>query len=106
MVTTHSMATLPRRGQRLLAGMVMLTLSGCAYIPHKTVGRWLDLGAARAADRAGTERLNFFQAAQPMNYGYQPLFEDRRPRNVGDTLTIVLQEKRQRQQEFFRQCQP
>lgn len=27
-----------------------------------------------------------------MNYGYQPLFEDRRPRNVGDTLTIVLQE--------------
>ena len=28
----------------------------------------------------------------PMNYGYQPLFEDRRPRNIGDTLTIVLQE--------------
>lgn len=27
-----------------------------------------------------------------MNYGYQPMFEDRRPRNVGDTLTIVLQE--------------
>ena len=24
--------------------------------------------------------------------GYQPLFEDRRPRNIGDTLTIVLQE--------------
>ena len=28
----------------------------------------------------------------PMNYGYQPLFEDRRPRNIGDTLTITLQE--------------
>lgn len=27
-----------------------------------------------------------------MNYGYQPLFEDRRPRNIGDTLTITLQE--------------
>ncbi|SFU20233.1 flagellar L-ring protein precursor FlgH [Kosakonia arachidis] len=27
-----------------------------------------------------------------MNYGYQPMFEDRRPRNVGDILTIVLQE--------------
>ena len=27
-----------------------------------------------------------------MNYGYQPIFEDRRPRNIGDTLTIVLQE--------------
>ncbi|MFP1527874.1 flagellar basal body L-ring protein FlgH [Escherichia coli] len=34
----------------------------------------------------------FFQSAQPINYGYQPLFEDRRPRNIGDTLTIVLQE--------------
>ena len=33
-----------------------------------------------------------FQSAQPINYGYQPLFEDRRPRNIGDTLTIVLQE--------------
>ncbi|EOM2810025.1 flagellar basal body L-ring protein, partial [Serratia marcescens] len=29
------MAILPRQGQRWLAGMVMLTLSGCAYIPHK-----------------------------------------------------------------------
>uniref|UniRef100_UPI002040F041 flagellar basal body L-ring protein FlgH n=1 Tax=Enterobacter hormaechei TaxID=158836 RepID=UPI002040F041 len=27
-----------------------------------------------------------------MNYGYQPMFEDRRPRSVGDTLTILLQE--------------
>ncbi len=35
---------------------------------------------------------SIFQTAQPINYGYQPLFEDRRPRNIGDTLTIVLQE--------------
>ncbi len=35
---------------------------------------------------------SIFQSVQPMNYGYQPLFEDRRPRNIGDTLTIVLQE--------------
>ncbi len=28
---------------------------------------------------------------QPAYYGYQPLFEDR-PRNVGDILTINLQE--------------
>ena len=35
---------------------------------------------------------SIFQSAQPINYGYQPLFEDRRPRNIGDTLTIVLQE--------------
>jgi Flagellar basal body L-ring protein len=35
---------------------------------------------------------SLFQAGQAMNYGYQPMFEDRRPRSVGDTLTILLQE--------------
>lgn len=27
-----------------------------------------------------------------MNYGYQPAFEDIRPRQVGDTLTVLMQE--------------
>lgn len=35
---------------------------------------------------------SIFQAGQAMNYGYQPMFEDRRPRNIGDTLIILLQE--------------
>ncbi|MGU0055400.1 flagellar basal body L-ring protein FlgH [Enterobacter hormaechei] len=52
---------------------------GCDYRP------------TRSRPRAGGERF-YFQTAQPINYGYQPLFEDRRPRNVGDALTIVLQE--------------
>ena len=91
MVTTHSMATLPRQGQRLLAGMVMLTLSGCAYIPHKPLVDGSP-SAQPAPPTAPVPNGSIFQAAQPMNYGYQPLFEDRRPRNVGDTLTIVLQE--------------
>lgn len=91
MVTTHSMATLPRQGQRLLAGIVMLTLSGCAYIPHKPLVDG-STSAQPAPPTAPVPNGSIFQAAQPMNYGYQPLFEDRRPRNVGDTLTIVLQE--------------
>ncbi|HDS7773823.1 TPA: flagellar basal body L-ring protein FlgH [Klebsiella aerogenes] len=85
------MATLPRQGQRLLAGMVMLTLSGCAYIPHKPLVDG-STSAQPAPPTAPVPNGSIFQAAQPMNYGYQPLFEDRRPRNVGDTLTIVLQE--------------
>ena len=91
MVTTYSMAILPRQGQRWLAGMVMLTLSGCAYIPHKPL---VD-GATTAQPAPASAPMpngSIFQTVQPMNYGYQPLFEDRRPRNVGDTLTIVLQE--------------
>ncbi len=35
-----------------------------------------------------------YAGAQPF-YGYRPLFEDRRPRNVGDTLVIVINEKTQ-----------
>ncbi|EOI2372985.1 TPA: flagellar basal body L-ring protein FlgH [Klebsiella aerogenes] len=85
------MATLPRQGQRLLAGMVMLTLSGCAYIPHKPLVDG-STSAQPAPPTTPVPNGSIFQAAQPMNYGYQPLFEDRRPRNVGDTLTIVLQE--------------
>ncbi|ENZ8369032.1 flagellar basal body L-ring protein FlgH [Klebsiella aerogenes] len=71
--------------------MVMLTLSGCAYIPHKPLVDG-STSAQPAPPTAPVPNGSIFQAAQPMNYGYQPLFEDRRPRNVGDTLTIVLQE--------------
>ena len=85
------MATLPRQGQRLLAGMVMLTLSGCAYIPHKPLVDG-STSAQPAPPTAPVPNGAIFHAAQPMTSGYQPLFDDRRPRNVGDTLTIVLQE--------------
>src|SRR5690606_2173124 len=30
---------------------------------------------------------------QPTAYGNYPLFEDRRPRNVGDIVTVIIQEK-------------
>lgn len=68
-----------------------LVLSGCAYIPHKPL---ID-GETSATPASATPAMvngSVFQAGQAMNYGYQPMFEDRRPRNVGDTLTIVLQE--------------
>lgn len=95
MVTTYSMATLLPQGKYWLTGLVMLTLSGCAYIPHKPLHKPLVDGATTAQPAPmGTPQPNgsIFQAVQPMNYGYQSLFEDRRPRNVGDMLTIILQE--------------
>lgn len=85
------MAILPRQGQRWLAGMVMLTLSGCAYIPHKTAGGRRDHGAARAGQRADAERLDLPDGAAD-ELRLPAVVRDRRPRNVGDTLTIVLQE--------------
>lgn len=68
-----------------------LLLTGCAYIPHKPLVE----GETTASPMPGAPidvNGSVFQQGQAMNYGYQPMFEDRRPRNIGDTLTIVLQE--------------
>ena len=68
-----------------------LLLSGCAYIPHKPLVAGPTSAAPLPMAPVSTQG-SLFQAGQGMNYGYQPMFEDRRPRNVGDTLTILLQE--------------
>ena len=71
--------------------MLLSLATGCAYIPQKPlVGG--ETSAAPAPVAAATVNGAIFQTGQAMNYGYQPMFEDRRPRNVGDTLTITLQE--------------
>lgn len=70
---------------------LVLSLSGCAYIPHQPlVGGETSANPTPLAPAVINGAI--FQTGQAMNYGYQPIFEDRRPRNVGDTLTIVLQE--------------
>jgi len=69
----------------------LLLIGGCAFIPQKPLVE----GATTAQPAPGPALVvngSIFQSAQPVNYGYQPLFEDRRPRNIGDTLTIQLQE--------------
>ncbi|MEA9392601.1 flagellar basal body L-ring protein FlgH [Acerihabitans sp. TG2] len=60
-------------------------------MPHKNLVEGVTT-AQPAPASAPMVNGSIFQAVQPMNYGYQPLFEDRRPRNVGDILTITLQE--------------
>jgi len=73
------------------AMLSLLLLSGCAFVPQKPLVQ----GATTAQPAPGPAPVvngSIFQSAQPVNYGYQPLFEDRRPRNIGDTLTIQLQE--------------
>ena len=74
-----------------LFALLALAQAGCAWIPSTPLVQ----GATTAQPVPGPVPVangSIFQSAQPVNYGYQPLFEDRRPRNVGDTLTIVLQE--------------
>ncbi|RZN44858.1 MULTISPECIES: flagellar basal body L-ring protein FlgH [unclassified Escherichia] len=78
--------------RRLLTHVALMALlSGCAYIPHKPLVE----GATSVTPQIPYQPANngaIFQPGGTMNYGFQPMFEDRRPRNVGDTLTIVLQE--------------
>ncbi|MFS2224019.1 flagellar basal body L-ring protein FlgH [Pantoea sp. B65] len=76
---------------RLLVASLLLTLNGCALVPRTPL---VDGSTTAQPLPASPPTVNgsIFQGVMPMNYGYQPLFEDRRPRNIGDTLTITLQE--------------
>ncbi len=72
--------------------LMILVLNGCAYIPHKPLVDGATSATPASAAAAPEPNGSIFQTVLPMNYGYQPLFEDPRPRNVGDTLTILLKE--------------
>lgn len=76
---------------RALPLLLTVLMNGCAYFPHANLieGKTTAQPAPAAPP---VPNGSIFQSVMPMNYGYQPLFEDRRPRNVGDTLTIVMQE--------------
>ena len=81
-----------RRLARLPALLMLgALLTGCADVPHKPLVEGVT-SASPAQAQPGLANGSIFQTGQAMNYGYQPLFEDRRPRNIGDTLTILLQE--------------
>lgn len=78
-----------RRALRLLAVLALFLLAGgCAQLPQPSV----------VGEQA---RIEIEPPPPPVPNGsiyqpgrsYQPLFEDRRPRNVGDILTIVLDEQ-------------
>lgn len=68
-----------------------LLIAGCAQLPKK---------ALVTGETSVTPEMpvitnysgSIYQATLPSSYGYQPMFEDRRPRHIGDVLTIVLQE--------------
>ena len=68
-----------------------LLVAGCAMIPPEPVVT----GRPRRAPPPppSTPAQPTGSIYQPTAYGNHPLFEDRRPRNVGDIVTIVLNER-------------
>ncbi|HEX7387887.1 MAG TPA: flagellar basal body L-ring protein FlgH [Castellaniella sp.] len=71
--------------------VLMLVLSGCALVPPEPVVTG-PLSAPPPPPVAPSAEANG-SIYQPTAYGNYPLFEDRRPRNVGDIVTVVIQEK-------------
>lgn len=65
----------------------MLATAGCDQLPHKPVVPDEEMQVPVLPNRLANGSI--YQG----NRGSQPLFEDRRPRMVGDTLTIELEEQ-------------
>lgn len=76
------------RATALLAALALLTLAGCAQIPRASV-----VGEQEQIDISEPPPRHANGSIYQAHRGYQPLFEDRRPRMVGDILTIVLDEE-------------
>ncbi|MGQ4880159.1 flagellar basal body L-ring protein FlgH [Billgrantia sp. LNSP4103-1] len=80
--------TLAARVALAILAVAMLALGGCAQVPRASVvGEQEQINIAEPPPRLANGSI--YQAHR----GVQPLFEDRRPRMVGDILTIVLDEQ-------------
>ncbi|NGM87564.1 flagellar basal body L-ring protein [Parapusillimonas sp. SGNA-6] len=79
------------RTTRFLLCLLLSVVSGCALVPPEPVVTG-PLTAAPPPPPMPTALANG-AIYQPTAYGNYPLFEDRRPRNVGDIVTVVIQEK-------------
>lgn len=69
------------------AGLVVMTFGGCALVPKQPITQQPMTAYPPTPPQAQTPGSIY-------NPGYagRPLFEDQRPRNIGDILTIVIQE--------------
>lgn len=76
---------------RIALVAVVSLLGACAMIPPEPVV----VGPLTAPPPAPIPPHAIANGAiyQPTAYGNYPLFEDRRPRNIGDIVTIMIQEK-------------
>ncbi|HYG44344.1 MAG TPA: flagellar basal body L-ring protein FlgH [Bordetella sp.] len=73
------------------AAVMVLALAGCAMIaPEPIVTGPVTAAPPPPPMPAAQPNGSIYQ---PRVYGNYPLFEDRRPRNVGDIVTIVLNER-------------
>jgi len=82
------LATLWRRVMMLIGLFLVLIVSGCAQIPRHSV-----VENSAPVEIPSTPPVQANGSIYQARFGFQPLFEDRRPRQVGDIITIVLDEQ-------------
>src|SRR5690606_39097057 len=80
-----------KRSSRFLLCCALAVISGCALVPPEPVVTGPLTAPPPLPPPA--EALSNGAIYQPTAYGNYPLFEDRRPRNVGDIVTVIIQEK-------------
>jgi flagellar L-ring protein precursor FlgH len=78
--------------RRLAVIFAAAVLGGCAMIPPEPIVTG-PLTAEPPSPYTMPAAEPNGSIYQPTAYGNYPLFEDRRPRNIGDIVTIVIQEK-------------
>ncbi len=76
------------RATALVAGAALLALGGCAYIPNRPPITQQPMTAVPPAPPVNMSPGSIYNPG----YAGRPLFEDQRPRNIGDILTIVIAE--------------
>ncbi|MFG6665486.1 flagellar basal body L-ring protein FlgH [Halomonas sp. HNIBRBA4712] len=77
-----------RRLAQLAVALLVLLVAGCAQIPRASV-----VGEQEYINIVDRPPAVANGAIYQSRRGYHPLFEDRRPRAIGDILTIVLNEQ-------------
>lgn len=74
-----------------LTAFFIIIIQSCASVEHKPLVDGITTAIAPNIIPK-IKNGSLFQEKIPTNYGYQPLFEDHRSHNIGDTITVVLQE--------------
>ena len=79
---------------RWAAASACLLMVACNTVPPTQVHQPMTARPAPVT-QPQVSHGSIYQAAHPAQpfYGYRPLFEDRRPRNVGDILVVQINEK-------------
>ncbi|QCI21640.1 flagellar basal body L-ring protein [Buchnera aphidicola (Hyadaphis tataricae)] len=70
----------------------LLLIQSCTSIPHKPLVEGITTAIAPNFFPNVTNG-SLFQERSLEHHGYKSLFEDYRPHNIGDTLTVILQEE-------------